>query len=82
MANMNRLIHFFAAVILIIAVGTSARAQGGYTVNGTVTDDLGPVIGATIMEQGTSNGTTTGPDGGFSLTVSGPSSPVTISCIG
>ena len=79
---MNRLIHFFAAVILIIAVGTSARAQGGYTVNGTVTDDLGPVIGATIMEQGTSNGTTTGPDGGFSLTVSGPSSPVTISCIG
>ena len=82
MVNMNRLIHIFAVAALIIAGGLSARAQGGYTVSGTVTDDLGPVIGATIVEQGTSNGTTTGPDGGFSLTVSGPSSPVVISCIG
>ena len=82
MANMNRLIHIFAVAALIIAGGLSARAQGGYTVSGTVTDDLGPVIGATIVEQGTSNGTTTGPDGGFSLSVSGPSSPVVISCIG
>ena len=82
MENMNRLIHIFAAAALILAGGASARAQGGYTVSGTVTDDLGPVIGATIIEQGTSNGTTTGPDGGFSLTVSGPSSPVVISCIG
>lgn len=79
---MNRLIHIFAVAALVIAGGASARAQGGYTVSGTVTDNLGPVIGATVIEQGTSNGTTTGSDGGFSLTVSGPSSPVVITCIG
>ena len=79
---MNRLMHILAVTAIVFAGGPSVFAQGGYTVSGTVTDDLGPVIGATIIEQGTSNGTTTGPDGGFSLTVSGPSSPVVISCIG
>ena len=74
--------HILAVTAIVFAGGPSVFAQGGYTVSGTVTDDLGPVIGATIIEQGTSNGTTTGPDGGFSLTVSGPSSPVVISCIG
>ena len=74
--------HILAVTAIVFAGGPSVFAQGGYTVSGTVTDDLGPVIGATIIEQGTANGTTTGPDGGFSLTVSGPSSPVVISCIG
>ena len=49
---------------------------------GSVEDEYGPVIGAAVVEQGTSNGTSTGPDGGFSLTVSGPSALVEISCIG
>ena len=38
-------------------------------ITGTVTDDLGPVIGATIMEKGTSNGTVTDFDGNFKLKV-------------
>jgi len=79
---MNRLIHIFIAAALLFVCCHAAKAQGGYTVSGTVTDNLGPVIGATVMEQGTSNGTSTGMDGSFSLTVSGPSAPVEISCIG
>ena len=79
---MNRHIHILVAAISLIACGVAARAQGGYTVSATVTDNLGPVIGATVIEQGTSNGTSTGMDGSFSLTVSGPSTPVEISCIG
>jgi iron complex outermembrane receptor protein len=51
-------------------------------VQGSVADTQGPVVGATVIEVGTSNGTSTGPDGGYSLTVSSPDSPVEISCIG
>jgi iron complex outermembrane receptor protein len=39
------------------------------TVTGTVTSDDGPLIGATVLEQGTSNGTVTDLDGNFSLSV-------------
>ena len=62
--------------------GAVMSAQGGYVVQGTVVDALGPVIGAAVVEQGTSNGTSSGIDGGFTLSVSGPSVPVEISCIG
>ena len=40
------------------------------TITGNVTDDLGvPLPGATILEVGTSNGTTTDFDGNYSITV-------------
>ena len=70
------------SLAFIFASGAFAFAQGGYTVSGVVQDKYGPVIGATIVEQGTSNGTSTGMDGEYELTVSGPSAPVEISCIG
>ena len=38
-------------------------------ISGTVTDAMGPVIGATVMEKGTSNGTVTDFDGNFKLKV-------------
>ena len=38
-------------------------------VTGTVEDDMGPVIGATVMEKGTSNGTVTDFDGNFKIKV-------------
>ena len=79
---MNRQIYIFAALVIFLMGGATMSAQGGYGVSGTVTDRQGPVIGATVVEQGTSNGTSTGIDGGFSLTVSSPDSPVEISCIG
>ena len=52
------------------------------TVRGVVQDALGPVIGATVLESGTSNGTPTGLDGEFTLVVSGPGAQVEVSCIG
>ena len=79
---MDRIRHIFAAVALAFAGCLPALAQGGYVVSGTVTDQFGPVIGAAVMEQGTSNGTSTGLDGEYSLVVSGPSAIVEISCIG
>ncbi|MDE5922707.1 MAG: carboxypeptidase-like regulatory domain-containing protein, partial [Muribaculum sp.] len=42
------------------------------TVTGRVVDDSGePIIGATVMQKGTNNGTSTDIDGNFSLSVSG-----------
>ena len=57
-------------------------AQGGYRVEGIVVDRFGPVIGAAVIEQGTSTGASTGLEGEYALTVSGPSALVEISCIG
>ena len=74
--------NMLVSVVLMLATGTFLSAQGGYTVKGVVEDQLGPVIGATVMEQGTQNGTTTGLDGDFTLKVSSPESPVEISCVG
>ena len=57
-------------------------AQDGYEIKGVVSDEVGPVIGATILEQGTTNGTSTGLDGDFALEVSSADAIVEISCIG
>ena len=79
---MNRYVYICAVLSVFLMGGTLVYAQGGYGISGTVTDNVGPVAGATVVEQGTSNGTSTGPDGGFSLTVSSGDSQVEISCIG
>ena len=71
-----------ATLVLSCIMGASVFAQGGYEVKGVVVDQLGPVIGATVLEQGTTNGTATGLDGDFSIIVSGPDAMVEISCIG
>ena len=57
-------------------------AQSGYLVKGVVEDAQGPVIGATVLQQGTTNGTTTGLDGDFMLRVPDADAIVEISCIG
>lgn len=79
---MDRFINILAALILCCLGGIAASAQGGYQVRGVIEDQFGPVIGAAVVEQGTSNGTSTGLDGDFVLTVSGPSALVEVSCIG
>lgn len=63
---MKRLMTLLLAVALFSL--TSAYAQ--YEVRGTVVDTDGlTVIGATVLQQGTSNGTTTDLDGRFTLRV-------------
>ena len=73
---MKRILLSLTLVLLTL----SAWAQ--YQVKGVVEDAMGPVIGATVMEAGTQNGVSTGIDGDFVLTVSGPDSKVEVSCIG
>ena len=79
---MNRIKTLCASFVLSCIMGVSVFAQGGYEVKGVVVDAIGPVIGATVIEQGTSNGTSTGLDGDYVLTVSSANAVVEVSCIG
>ena len=63
---MKQVKRFILSFLLLLA-GTAMYAQQEIT--GTVTDALGPVIGATVMEKGTTNGTVTDFDGHFHLKV-------------
>lgn len=73
-------------VLSIILTATlsvlGAFAQSGYTVQGVVVDEMGPVIGAGVVEQGSSNGTMTDIDGRYSLKVASADALVEVSCIG
>lgn len=53
-------------MLLSVLFATQANAQN-LTVTGTVTDNLGPVIGASIQVEGTSNGCITDIDGNYTL---------------
>ena len=57
----------FILGFLSLLLSTIMYAQQEIT--GTVTDAMGPVIGATVMEKGTNNGTVTDFDGNFTLKV-------------
>lgn len=58
--NTILLISFFLAHILVFA-------QNEITVSGTVSDDLGPLAGASVVVKGTTTGTQTDFDGNFTL---------------
>ena len=80
---MNRIMSLCAAFLLTFLLGgATVFAQSGYEVKGVVVDAVGPVIGATVIEQGTTNGVSTGLDGDYVLTVSSADAVVEISCIG
>ena len=74
--------RILTAIAVLLAACVTVSAQGGYQVKGVVVDALGPVIGATVLEQGTNNGTSTGLDGDYTLTVSSARAVIEISCIG
>ncbi len=59
----------------------AAVQQSKKKVTGVVNDAMGPVIGASVMEKGTSNGCVTDLDGNFQLSVS-PGATLVISYIG
>lgn len=56
--------------------------QSQTVIRGTVVDQNGPIIGATVREQGTKNGTVTDLDGNFTLQLSSPQAVLEISYIG
>lgn len=65
---------------MALFIGVAAVAQTT-TIRGTVEDSVGPVIGASVIEQGTSNGAITDLDGNFTLNVKSGAS-IEVSSIG
>lgn len=69
--------------ILLLLLFFSVSGYSQTTVSGTVTDLEGsPLIGVTILEDGTSNGTITDFDGAYEITVSSPDAVLTFRYIG
>ncbi len=63
--------------------GTVEIAQQSITITGTITDNQGdPIIGANVVEKGTTNGTSTDLDGKFRLSVKNAQSVLLITYIG
>ncbi|MBR1414620.1 MAG: SusC/RagA family TonB-linked outer membrane protein [Prevotella sp.] len=62
-------------------LGVQEVQQQQKKVTGTVSDAMGPIIGASVMEKGTSNGAVTDFDGNFTLNVK-PGATLVISYIG
>ena len=59
--------HLYLLMSLLLAIQFSLAQR---TITGVVSDEFGvPLPGATILEEGTSNGTTTDFDGNYSITV-------------
>ena len=69
--------------LTLVLLSIGASAQSGHSVSGNVVDSNGePIIGATVMEVDTQNGTVTDFDGNFNLTVKSPKASLRISYIG
>lgn len=74
-----------AAVLLLMVVGTGTALaqQSGKKITGKVLDENNqPMPGVTIIVDGTTNGTMTGPDGTFTLGGVPSGATVIVSCIG
>ena len=75
--------HLLTTLLTLICSFAALTAQAQIKVSGTVTDKDGlAVIGAGIVEQGTLNGTTTGADGKYTISVASDKSVLEFSCIG
>ena len=66
---------------MLALLATAALFAQNKTVTGTVSDDLGPAIGVSVMEKGTQNGVITDMDGNYSITVR-PGATLVFSSIG
>ena len=76
----NQMKKLTMALCLMLLTAWAGWAQ--ITVKGVVVDANGPVIGAAVMEVGTTNGASTDVDGSFQFTVSRSNATVEVSCIG
>ncbi|MGC9345117.1 MAG: SusC/RagA family TonB-linked outer membrane protein, partial [Bacteroidales bacterium] len=79
----NKLIHF-SIIVIVSLFGTFELASQTLTVKGNVVSeqDATPLPGVNIYEKGTLNGTVTGLEGEYSITLSSPDAVLVYSYIG
>ena len=89
--NKLRKTALLMGILVLSGLGYSSKANAAESVQdvqqatkkitGTVVDAMGPVIGASVVEKGTTNGTVTDFDGKFTLNVN-PGATIVVSFIG
>ncbi len=67
---------------MLVAISGVAQSQKGILISGKVADKQGVLPGVSVVEKGTSNGTTTNSEGKFSLQLSAGAKVLTISHVG
>ena len=73
----------FILALSVMTLFLSASSLIAQTITGNVVDENGnPLIGATVIEEASQNGTVTDIDGNFSIALSGVSNQLTVSYIG
>jgi len=77
---MKRILMILAGIVLTMSA--NVFAQGGYQIKGVVSDKMGPIIGATVLEKGTTNGVATSLDGSYTLKVASAESLVEFNYMG
>ncbi len=81
---MKRFLTMCVGILLLgLVTPPLALAQAGYEVKGVVVDKSGaPILGATVIEKGTTNGVSTGLDGDYAIRVASPEAVVVVNYIG
>ena len=78
--------NFFRVFLMSLAAWhthASGRGQNRVTVSGRLTDTgQNPLIGASVIEKGTTNGVSTGIDGDYAIRAAGPESVIEVSYVG
>lgn len=62
-------LSYIPSVFAVSSVDAITVAQQSKTITGTVSDNMGPIVGANVVEKGTTNGVITDLDGKFTLSV-------------
>jgi len=82
---MKRFLTMCAGILLIcqFTPPLTLAQNAGYEVKGVVVDKSGmPILGATVVEKGTTNGVSTGIDGDYAIRAAGPESVIEVSYVG
>ena len=67
----------------MLVFSPALRSQSRFSVRGIILDDAGiPVVGASVIEQGTRNGVVTGLDGKYAITVAASDAKLDVDCLG
>jgi TonB-dependent starch-binding outer membrane protein SusC len=69
-------------LLLLLTIGQLRAQTTAITITGTITDGKEPLVGASVSEKGTTNGTIADIDGNYKLTISNKKAIVLVSFVG
>src|SRR6202000_298686 len=81
--TIQRLVARLASFTLLCVLFTQTAFSQTQTITGKVTDDKGtPIVGASVSVKGTTVGTSTRPDGSFTITAPASAKTLVVSSVG